>query len=198
MPEAALVSVSCPRRDLISGHTFDTWRRSTTLNSSCTVDILQTWRLQNYEHAIKVETNWISITCNIQLLQSMWLFNKQGHSPHMHNAYMHEAAYAPVTVMASEIPHCVSKFCWLPSESPFLRGYSIFSGETWSVLDKWIKKPSNMQGVFCLTHLCWRRLVCSHVHVFINPISLLHFPQDCCPAQTAIPPPQRSIPDDIN
>lgn len=79
----------------------------------------------------------------------MWLFNKQGHSPHMHNVCMHEAAYAPVTVIESEIPHCVSKFCWLPSESPLLRGYSIFSGETWSVLDKWKKNPTNMQGVFC-------------------------------------------------
>lgn len=54
-PEAALVSLSRPCRDLISGRTFDAWRRSTRLNSFRTAGIPQTFRLMNYVRSIKME-----------------------------------------------------------------------------------------------------------------------------------------------
>lgn len=71
-------------------------------------------------------------------------------------ACVHEAAYAEVTVVVSEILHRTFKVCWLTSESPFLRGYSIL-----------LLKPGQFltKRFFLLTHPRRRRSACSPVHV---------------------------------
>lgn len=104
---------------------------------------------------------------------------------------MHEAAYAPVTAMASEIPHGGSRFRWLTR-------ISILPGESWSDFDKWRKKKIQMLMVFfLLMHRCWGRLVCSHALLLLKPTFLLRSPRVCCLVQTTVPPHQ-PIPDDIN
>lgn len=69
---------------------------------------------------------------------SRWELSNKQHTCIMH-ACMHEAAYAPVTAMASEIPHGGSQFRWLTR-------ISVLPGESWSAFDKW-RKNLQMQRV---------------------------------------------------